>query len=401
MQAIRELYKIGRGPSSSHTLAPERACKLFTSVFGVFPYYKAELFGSLSLTGKGHNTDGIIRETLPGETEVVFSLDWEEAFPNGFYLTAYDENHQEVHKWTVFSIGGGSINIKEYPLSWNDDVYAEKSFREILQVIKHDNLTIQEYSYSHEPGLREYLKHILHAEIKCVESGLASKGYLPGKLGIKRSAHELLESALKMRPEERSRMLLMAYAYAACEENASGKTVVTAPTLGSCGVMASLLYYCWKDLNIPEDKLADALAVGGLFGNLIKTNATISGAVGGCQAEVGAAVSMASAAFSFLDGQTIDQIEYAAEIGMEHNLGLTCDPVMGYVMIPCIERNAMGVLRAIDASLLSRTMSMIKPHMVSFDMVVDTMKETGKMIPIELKETSAGGLALEFEGKHE
>ncbi len=400
MQAIRELYKIGRGPSSSHTLAPERACRLFTSVFGTFPYYRAELYGSLSLTGRGHNTDRVITDTLPGETEVLFRLDWEEDFPNGFYLRAYDEEKREVQKWTVFSLGGGSIRIKEYPLDWNEEVYAEKSFREVFDLIKKENIPLQEYVYRHEPGLKAYLKEILHAEIACVESGLSHSGYLPGKLGIRRCAGDLLGASETACEDERTRLRLMAYAYAANEENAGGNTVVTAPTLGACGVMASCLYYCSRDLGIGDDILADALAVGGLFGNLIKANATISGAVGGCQAEVGAAVSMACAAFSFVDGQTVEQIEYAAEIGMEHNLGLTCDPIMGYVMIPCIERNAMGILRARDASLLSRTMSVIKPHIVSFDMVVDTMKETGKMIPLELKETSAGGLALEYEERN-
>lgn len=397
MQAIKELYKIGRGPSSSHTLAPERACRLFTEKYGTYPFYRAELYGSLSLTGRGHNTDGIIKETLPGETEVVFLLDWQESFPNGFYLIACDENHQEVHRWTVFSLGGGSIQIKEYPLDWNREVYTETSFKEIVQVCREKNYTLQEYVYAHEPELKEHLLDILHAEIQCVEQGLSNTGVLPGKLGMMRSAHDLYRSAVILPKDERDRLKLMAYAYAASEENAGSHTCVTAPTLGACGVMASMLYYCWKDLGVDEDVLADALAVGGLFGNLIKANATISGAVGGCQAEVGAAVSMASAAFSFVDDQTIEQIEYAAEIGMEHNLGLTCDPVLGYVMIPCIERNAMGILRARDASLLSRTMSAIKPHMVSFDMVVNTMNETGKQIPITLKETSTGGLAREFE----
>ena len=396
MQAIRELYKIGKGPSSSHTLAPERACLLFVKEFGVYPYYRVRLYGSLSLTGKGHGTDTVIKETLPGETEVIFCLDWDEEFPNGFSLEALNEQKETVHLWTVFSIGGGSIQIKEFPVSYNDEVYSEKSFAEVLDVLKNEHLSIQGYEYTHEPGLKEYLKQIVRAEIQCVQSGLSKRGYLPGPLRMKRSAHELYAAAIAADGDERKRLLLMAYAYAANEENADGCTVVTAPTLGACGVIASLIYYSYKNLKISEDRLADALAVGGLFGNLVKSNATISGAVGGCQAEVGTAVSMASAAFAFLDGQTIDQIEYAAEIGMEHNLGLTCDPVMGYVMIPCIERNAVGVLRAQDAALLSRAMSMIKRHMISFDMVTGTMNATGKMIPIALKETSEGGLAQEY-----
>jgi len=396
MQAVRELYKIGRGPSSSHTLAPERACRMFVQEFGPYPHYEAELYGSLSLTGRGHNTDEIIRETLPGTTEVKFCLDWKESFPNGFYLRSYDDAHHLTHQWTVFSLGGGSLEIKEKKLNWNDEVYEEKSFREVAQVLKSRGLTIPEYLYAHEPDLKGYLKEIMQAELDCVSRGLQARGTMPGKLHMTRSAGELLSSVYEADAEEKDRLKLMAYSYAASEENATRGTVVTAPTLGACGVMAALVNYEFRDCGRTADEVADALAVAGLFGNLIKSNATISGAVGGCQAEVGAAVSMASAAFAYLAGGDASQIEYAAEIGMEHNLGLTCDPVMGYVMIPCIERNAMGILRARDAALLSCHMSAIRHHLVSFDMVVDTMKETGKQLPRTLRETSEGGLAMEF-----
>lgn len=396
MQAIKELYKTGRGPSSSHTLAPERACRLFTSVYGAYPFYEAELFGSLSLTGKGHYTDNIIRESLPGETEVIFSLDWDEDFPNGFYLRAYDENHELRQKWTVFSIGGGSLQIKEYPLNWNDEVYFEKSYKEIRALLEKENITLPEYVYRHEPDLKEYLSGIIDAMIACVDRGISTEGPLPGRLHLNRTARQLYTQSTESLLENND-LRLMAYAFAAGEENAAGGSCVTAPTLGACGVMTALVYYCAKDRNMDRGRLCDALAIGGVFGNLIKQNATISGAVGGCQAEVGTAVSMAAASAAYLMGQTIDQIEYAAEIAMEHNLGLTCDPVMGYVMIPCIERNAMGVLRAFDAATLSRYMSRVRKHLVSFDMVVETMKQTGMQIPIELKETAEGGLAREFE----
>lgn len=396
MESLKELYKIGRGPSSSHTLAPERACRLFTKEYGAFPYYHVDLYGSLSLTGKGHATDQVIIDTLPGEVEVEFHLDWEEPFPNGFYLKAYDANHEIQQTWTVYSLGGGSIFIKEYPIEFNAQVYQEKSFKEILHVLEEKNQTLLDYIYEKEPDLKQYLEKILEAELTCVKNGLNSEGYLPGKLKMKRSAKQLYEQALHIDGPDKERMLLIAYAYAASEENGAGKTCVTAPTLGACGVMASLMYYYTNDLHVSKDKLIDALAIGGIFGNLVKENATISGAIGGCQAEIGTAVSMASAACAYLEGEEIDQIEYAAEIGMEHNLGLTCDPVMGYVMIPCIERNSMGVLRARDAALLAKHMSRIKKHVVSFDMVVNTMNETGKQIPISLKETSIGGLAKEF-----
>ena len=396
MESLKELYKIGKGPSSSHTLAPERACKLFTSIYGEFPYYEAELFGSLSLTGKGHATDAVIQNTLPGETKVIFSLDWDEAFPNGFYLRAYDKNHILQRTWTIFSIGGGSIQIKEYPLDWTKEVYKEKNYKEIVKVIHQKKISLLDYIYDYEPDLKDYLKTIIQAEIDCVESGLNTEGILPGKLELARSAKKLYTESKMMNSSEQSRMHMMAYAYAASEENGAGHTCVTAPTLGSCGVIASLVYYYTKDKNRNIEDIADALAIGGIFGNLIKQNASISGATAGCQAEIGAAISMASAAISYLEGQSEASIEYAAEIGMEHNLGLTCDPVMGYVLIPCIERNAMGILRSVDAALLSKQMTNIKKHLVSFDMVVNTMNETGKQIPITLKETSQGGLAKEF-----
>lgn len=396
MQAIQELYKIGRGPSSSHTLAPERACRLFTGQYGTFPYYEAELFGSLSLTGRGHHTDQVIRDSLPGDCRILFSLDWGEEFPNGFYLKAFDQEHHLQKKWTVFSLGGGSIQIKEYPLDWNDEVYEEKSLKEIYTACEKQNISLCDYAYGHEPGLKPYLSSILDAMDQCVANGLHNTGYLPGKLHMKRGAHELYQKACMVGQDEKERLKLMSYAYAASEENADGHTCVTAPTLGACGVLAAYMYYCLHDYHINREQLIDALAVGGIFGNVIKTNATISGAVGGCQAEVGAAVSMTAAAAAYVNHLDMDTIEYAAEIAMEHNLGLTCDPVMGYVMIPCIERNAMGVLRSVDSMLLAKYMRQVKEHLVSFDMVVDTMNETGRQLPIELKETAEGGLAKEF-----
>jgi L-serine dehydratase len=399
MQAIRELYKIGKGPSSSHTLAPERACRYFVQTFGAFPFYEAELFGSLSFTGKGHCTDQVIQDTLPGITHVIFSQNWKESFPNGFYLRALNEQKELVHQWTVFSLGGGSIQIKECPLNWNDEIYSEKSLQEILDVCQAEKKTFARYIYDHEPDLKIYLSSILDAMIQCVDHGLQQEGMLPGKLNMERCAKRLYMDACKAPENEQKNLKLMAFAYAANEENAAGKTCVTAPTLGACGVMASYMYYALNILKMPREAILDSIAVGGLFGNLIKTNATISGAVGGCQAEVGAAVSMTAASCAYLMGLNQDQIEYAAEIAMEHNLGLTCDPVMGYVMIPCIERNAMGVLRAVDSATLAKHMSLIHKHLISFDMVVKTMNDTGKQIPIELKETSEGGLAKEYDGK--
>ncbi len=396
MQSLKELYKVGKGPSSSHTLGPERACKLFNQVYGAFPYYEAELFGSLSLTGKGHGTDAVIQNTLLGETKVIFSLEVNENFPNGFYIRAYDEKHELKEKWTVFSIGGGTIQIKEYPVNFDQEIYQENSYKEITKVLKEKNISLLDYIYDYEKDLKEYLKEIVQSEIDCVNRGLTIEGILPGKLQLARSAKKLYASSQLETGEEQKRLKLMAYAYAASEENGAGHTCVTAPTMGATGVIASLVYYYIEDEHRTVEEVSDALAIGGIFGNLIKQNASISGATAGCQAEIGAAVSMASASISYLEGQDLKTIEYAAEIGMEHNLGLTCDPVMGYVLIPCIERNAMGICRSVDAAILAKHMSTIKGHLVSFDTVVKTMKETGSQIPITLKETSQGGLAKEF-----
>lgn len=397
MQGIKELYKIGRGPSSSHTLAPERACKLFLKVNGEFDSYRVELYGSLSLTGKGHSTDSVIQETLGGNCKVEFKLSWDEIFPNGFYLFGLDKNGNEKVKWTIFSIGGGSIQIKEYPVDYNDEVYFEKNLKEIFDVTTENEESLLQYVERHENGIREYLSEILDAMCTCVSNGLQTQGYLPGKLHMQRSAHDLYLQGLKANMADQRDVRLMAYALAASEENADGHTCVTAPTLGACGVLAAFMYYAYNDCEITRDKCINALMIAGIFGNVVKTNATISGAVGGCQAEVGTAVSMTAAACAYLKGLNREQIEYAAEIGMEHNLGLTCDPVMGYVMIPCIERNAVGVRRAVDSANLSKYLSRFRKHLVSFDMVVETMKETGSLLPLSLKETAEGGLAKEWE----
>ena len=400
MDSLKELYKIGPGPSSSHTLGPQRACKLYKQEFGDrIHHVDVELYGSLSLTGKGHLTDYIIRKTFePAKTTIFFLKDWKEKFPNGFYIRGYNEKNQLLAKWTVFSVGGGSIRILEKNLDTGEAVYPESSMSEIRQICENEKISFADYALRAEEGLEEYLDRILEAMLNSVQEGLQASGILPGKLKMERAAKSMLLQANAIEdPSEREKMRLCAYAYAASEQNASAGTVVTAPTLGSCGVMAALMYYFYNDKQITRGKLVRSLAVAGIFGDLIKHNATISGAVGGCQAEIGAACAMAAAAAAYINDMNCSQIEYAAEIGMEHHLGLTCDPVGGYVIIPCIERNAVAVLRALDAMSLSRTLSMIKKNRVSFDVVVKTMKYTGKKLPIELKETSLGGLAKEIE----
>lgn len=398
MDSLKELYKIGPGPSSSHTLAPQRACQLYREEFkDRIHHVDVELYGSLSLTGKGHLTDYIIRKTFaPAKTTIFFLKDWKEEFPNGFYLRGYDEHNHPLPRWTVFSLGGGSIRILQKPLDHGADIYPENSMQEIRAVCESQQISLAEYALRPQPDLPAYLDTILDAMLRSVDEGLKAGGLLPGKLKMERAAKALALQAKGLENEaERTKMMLCSYAYAASEQNASAGTVVTAPTLGSCGVMAALMYHAYHDLGFTRSKLIQALAVAGIFGNLIKKNATISGAVGGCQAEIGAACAMAAAAAAFLNEMNLAQIEYAAEIGMEHHLGLTCDPVGGYVIIPCIERNAVAVLRALDAMALSKTMSRIKKNRVSFDAVVRTMNYTGKHLPIELKETSLGGLAQE------
>ena len=398
MQSIKEIYKIGAGPSSSHTLACERACKLFIKEYGKLTRYYVELYGSLSLTGKGHWTDTIIKETLSfASVDVEFKLDWNESFPNGFYIYGYDEFDNEVAKWTVFSIGGGSIDIKEIKLNYNDQIYFEKNFNEIKERLLKDNITLLDYALIHEPDLREYISDILDAMTNCVKNGITTEGVLPGKLNIIRCAKSLYTQSEDVESSsDKKELRIFAYAYAANEENACRKQVVTAPTLGACGVMASVISYCYYDMKVSREKLIDALIIGGIFGNIIKRNASISGAMGGCQAEIGSACAMAASALAYINDLNLNQIEYAAECSIEHNLGLTCDPVGGYVIIPCIERNAMGARRAFEAVTLAKYMSKVKENLISFDMVVQTMDYTGKKMAIELRETSLGGLAREY-----
>lgn len=400
MDSLKELYKIGPGPSSSHTLGPQRACRMYCEEFGsLLHHVEVELYGSLSLTGKGHLTDVIIRKTFePATTTILFMKDWKEEFPNGFYIRGYDSEQRPLGKWTVFSVGGGSIRILEKHLETGEKIYAENSMQEIREVCEREKISLADYALRAENGLEVYLSDILSAMLNSVREGLNASGLLPGRLRMERAAKAMLLQAGTIEdPAEQTKMKLAAYAYAASEQNASAGTVVTAPTLGSCGVMAALMYYYYNDVGMTRGRLVRALAVAGLFGDLIKTNATISGAVGGCQAEIGAACAMAAAASAYLNDLNLGQIEYAAEIGMEHHLGLTCDPVGGYVIIPCIERNAAAVLRALDAMSLAKYMSRIKKNRVSFDVVVRTMNYTGKHLPIELKETSLGGLAREVQ----
>lgn len=393
MKSINELYKIGPGPSSSHTLGPQHACMRFKEDLNDVSYYEAHLYGSLSLTGKGHLTDFIIEKTFePITCKVFFHYEDKELYhPNTMILKAFKEDIC-IKEWEVYSIGGGTIQVKGEAGIDSEDVYPHQYLDEIKAYCVEKNIRFIDYINECET-IDDYIKDIFKQMLTTVENGLSKEGVLPGKLKLERSAKKLYEIANRMDNEERTKMLISSYAYAASEENAAGGITVTAPTLGSSGVLPALMYYYYYNRGIDEKILMDSLKIAGLFGNLIKHNATISGAKGGCQAEIGAACSMGSAAVAYIQGLSDEQIECAAEMGMEHHLGLTCDPVGGYVMIPCIERNAVAALRCMDCAFLTKNLGPIRKNRVSFDMVVNTMNYTGNKLAVELKETSLGGLA--------
>ena len=405
MKSLRDLYKMGAGPSSSHTLAPQFACQLFQTHYPEAIRFEVDLYGSLALTGKGHHTDSIIEETLfPNTVSVNFKQNWTEDFPSGLEIRGFDATHHVCGEWVVFSLGGGSIEVKGVDLGLNKEVYPEKNLEEVKVFCQNRKTDFVGYIQHYEREIEDYISEVMMQMIRTVNNGLNVSGVLPGKLKLERAAKNLLFQVQAIENEkEKERLLLYAYAYAASEENAAGGICVTAPTLGASGVLAALVYYYYHQLGYTREMLIQALMVAGLFGNIVKQNASISGAVGGCQAEIGVACAMGAAFVSFLQEGNLAEIEYAAEIGVEHHLGLTCDPVGGYVMIPCIERNAVATVRAMDAAFLSKHISRIKQNRVSFDNIVSAMNYTGEKLAIELKETSLGGLALEIqiEGREE
>ena len=395
MKSLKELYRIGPGPSSSHTMGPQRACKEMLKRCPQADHFRADLYGSLALTGKGHLSDQIIIQTFaPRHAEVRFHFHETRKHPNTLELSAYDRDDQLLEKMTVYSVGGGVIEIEGEPPAAQKPLYPHHTLDEIKRWCEAAQIGLNQYvDRFDESDINDYLNDILIQMLKTVDAGLNASGILPGRLKLERIARSLLQEASDVHGSEREKLLLCAYAYAACEENASGGMSVTAPTLGSSGLLPALLYYYYYDLKYQRETLVEGLKVAGVIGNLIKHNATISGAQGGCQAEIGAACAMGAAMIAYLMGLDMDQIEYAAEMGIEHHLGLTCDPVGGYVMIPCIERNAVCALRAIDAAILARHLRRVHRNRVSFDMVVETMNKTGIKLPIELKESALGGLA--------
>lgn len=387
MQAIKGLYRIGYGPSSSHTIAPYRIASYYKEHFKDCERYEIVLGGSLALTAMGHGTLDIIRRAL-GTDEISFVYD-RTTKENIMNITGY--KNDEVYKtWHGKSLGGGAVSIEEYDCHDLDDIYKENNFTEIKEYLKKHNVTLIEYAETHEPDLKDHLKKCLEVMFDTVNRGLNSEGLINKELNYYRVAKNLYKKA------ENKNDYILAYSYATCEENAAGGLMCTAPTLGACGILTSLMYYLRFNEDLSIDTLCDLLIVAGVFGNCIKKNASIAGSEGGCQAEVGTACAMAAAAIACHNKQSLPTIEYAAEMGIEHCLGLTCDPILGYVIIPCIERNAIYILRAFDCADLAASLCNVKENYVSFDNVVHAMNYTGNKLARELKETSLGGLSLEY-----
>ncbi len=402
MKSIREIYKIGIGPSSSHTMGPHRASKIFVERHENATHFEVTLYGSLAATGKGHMTDMAIEEVLTPVAPVT--IHWEPTVflpyhPNGMKFAAFDADGKIKEEWTVYSIGGGNLSEGiEDTLADVEDTYQLNTLTEIQAWCEDHGMSFWEYVEQCESkDIWDFLAEVWHVMEDAVKRGIETEGVLPGVLHLPRKASTYYVKAQGFRQSLQSRGLVYAYALAVSEENAAGGTVVTAPTCGACGVIPAVLYHLRHAHNFSETKILHALATAGLFGNIVKQNASISGADVGCQGEVGVACAMASAASCQLFGGTPSQVEYAAEMGLEHHLGMTCDPVCGLVQIPCIERNAFAAARALDANLYS-TFSDGK-HRVSFDHVVEVMKQTGHDLPSVYKETSEGGLARAYRKK--
>ena len=399
MKSIREIYKIGKGPSSSHTMGPERAAKLFRGENPQADAFRVILYGSLSKTGVGHGTDRVLRETLaPLPTQILFSdEDLPDAHPNTLDFIALKDG-QEISRLRVESIGGGDIRIPGRPADDSEEVYIEHSFAEIADFCKWRYITtLSDYVELNEgPDIWDFLLTVWKTMKQSIEDGLSATGTLPGGLNVQRKASYLYNKTGGCdAPALQEFQKIAAYAYAVAEQNADNGTVVTAPTCGACGVLPAVLKYIQDTKGYSDETICRGLATAGIIGNLTKSNASISGAECGCQAEIGTACSMAAAALAELYGQNLDQVEYAAEVAMEHHLGLTCDPICGLVQIPCIECNAVAAMRAMNACNLSYFLT--GSRNISYDMVCRAMHETGINLNRRFRETSEGGLAKIYE----
>ena len=404
MKSIRDIYKIGKGPSSSHTMGPERAAKLFKEKYPNADFYRVYLYGSLSKTGVGHGTDRVIREVLsPKETEIIFSEEIiPDSHPNTMDMIAL-AGGQEIGQLRVESIGGGDIRLPgDAAAVASADIYNENSMTDIMAYCKAKGITrLSDYVEAHEGSdIWNFLSDVWETMKNAIAEGIHSEGILPGGLNVQKRAKKLFEL---QPPEETPQLwecrILSAYAFAVSEQNADNGTVVTAPTCGACGVLPAVLRYMQETKNLSDAQVLRGLATAGLIGALTKRNASVSGAECGCQAEIGTACAMSAAALAELFGNTLDQVEYAAEVAMEHHLGLTCDPICGLVQIPCIERNAVAALRALNACNLSYFLS--DSRNISYDMVCKAMHETGLNLSHMYKETSEGGLARVYPSRIE
>lgn len=398
MESLRELYKIGVGPSSSHTMGPEKAAKMFVEKCSDVDLYRVTLYGSLAATGKGHLTDVAILAILEpvAAVEILWKPDVVLPFhPNGMLFEGLKKG-KVVDEWKIYSVGGGTLANEETSLAKSESIYPMSKIAEIQEWCYREGKTYWEYVGDCEgPEIWDYLGKIWDTMCETIRNGLNNDGVLPGGLKLARKASTYYVKSKSYTDSVSSRAKIYAYALATSEENASGGTVVTAPTCGSSGVVPAVLYHLVTSRDFSRIRVLRALATAGLFGNIAKTNSSISGAEVGCQGEVGVACAMAAAASCQLFGGTPSQIEYAAEMALEHHLGLTCDPVCGLVQIPCIERNAIAAARALDANIFAALSD--GSHMVSYDKVVEVMNETGHNLPSLYRETSLGGLAKQYK----
>ncbi|MBR2336765.1 MAG: L-serine ammonia-lyase [Clostridia bacterium] len=399
MQSLKYLYRIGQGPSSSHTMGPIAAAERFLKVAPEADFIKVILYGSLAKTGKGHMTDLAIMQVL-GEDKCEIAFDYDSptnVHPNTLDFIAY-RGGEEIERKRYFSIGGGEVLAEGEEKREHPDVYPLKSFTEIAKYCEEKDIRIWQYVEECEgKEIWNYLAEVWQVMLGAVARGVAAEGVLHGGLGTQRKAKVLRRQGHVDESEEtKMNRLICAYAFAVSEENASGGIIATAPTCGACGVMPAVLKYLQHKRKFSDEKILQALATGGIIGNLIKTNASISGAECGCQAEIGTACAMAAAAAAELYGLNLDEIEYAAEMSIEHHLGLTCDPVCGLVQIPCIERNAIAAMRALNAVNLANFLA--DSRKISFDTIVETMYETGKDLKVMYRETAEGGLAKKYKG---
>jgi L-serine dehydratase len=396
MQSIREIYKIGYGPSSSHTIGPVRASVIFLEKNPEIENFKVTLFGSLAATGKGHQTDVAIEKAFsPKKVEIIWKPEEElPLHPNGLLFEAYVDE-KKTNEWTVYSIGGGDLRDDTGIL--NDEVvYKHKTLSDILEHCSQNGKTFWEYVEDCEgPEIWDFLKDVWEIMKSTIIQGLDNEGVLPGAIKLPRKASTYFMKAQNSKGAIKNQGMLFSYALAVSEENAAGGKIVTAPTCGSSGVLPAMLYYLEREEHINESKIYRALATAGLIANIVKRNASISGAEVGCQGEIGTACAMAAGIAAQIMGGSLRQIEYAAEMGFEHNLGLTCDPILGYVQIPCIERNAIAAGKALECAVYALFSD--GGHKISFDEAVKTMAETGKDIQSAYRETGIGGLAKNWK----